>query len=360
MFHWQSASRLLIATFALVAAVAVGAPALAQGDVAVGDDGTTASAATTAASGEAGASESDADAASNTPKNEKTKKKRRNPTDWGDLRNYIPSIGLGFGVTFDKAESTVSGSTRWNDDDNTNVCRYYNPNKIPATTCMQYADAFDSSFVGGAFNVDARIDLPEFDAPGRPRLFAATSLVIQNQDEKALASYGVPRSQWNESNGVLGQTNQDGYARIEQTVAPANLIFAGVGASFELPIESYPVRINTSVNYFRAKNVVGALHDWAAPTGTPSVTLNPTHDLITQGIAPGIGLDVDIGQVDWMAIGFYSTTYVGIPLSGDTWSATVENGYAPVAPGENVTTYTHDRGIDVSVFVGLRFSLVRD
>jgi hypothetical protein len=340
MIHRQSACRLLIATLAL----AIASPAIAQDETA--------------------ASETDAPVDEVLDEVEPTRRKRRDPSDWSDWRNYTPSIGAGFGVTFDWMQSSIDGTLKYSQSGIFDPCNF---NAEATGNCTLIQDEFDDTISGGAFTIDVRLDLPEFDIPSKPRLFAMVNYVAHNQERKSLANFGVQRAIWLESANVLGGGVWPPFLRVEQGFDLENTLYLGVGGSFLLPVDAYPIRITAGVSYYRSKGQVDALIDWA--TSPVSATRPPpqassiqriSEELITQGIAPSLGLDVEVGRVGWLALTFYSNSYLGIPLAGTDWGATMFSGYAGFLPDEGFTDFSYERGINVSTFVGIRFSFVGD
>ncbi len=332
MNPWQSALRLLIATLVL----AIALPVWAQ-DEPAGDS---------------------ADAESESQP--KPRRKRREPSDWGDWRNYEPSAIIGMGITWDKASSSLSGRTRAL---NSPFATCPDPPPPGLFPCVDSSGEWDGIYAGGALNFGGRLRMPEFDVPTKPRLFINASLVLQRQDNSALASDGVPRVNWLGAQDFLGALNsEDKFLRVEQTVDPKTTLFVGIGAEFLLPIDLYDIRINTSVNYFRSKAGIGAVYDFAdGPTQDQAnglwSPLFETQDLVSHGIAPGIGLDVDIGENEWVKFGFYTDAYVGFALSDTSATATLLNGFAPVQPGpDERMDYSYDRGLNISILIGIRLS----
>lgn len=291
--------------------------------------------------------------------------KRRDPADWGDWRNYQPSVILGFGITWDQADSSLDGVTRWSPAFVANCIQPYGIGT--GQNCVASSDSFDGWYAGGALNTGGRVRLPELDLPGHPRAFINASVVIQRQDEKALASSGVPTSNWLSSSDLLGGGGQQKFLRLEQTIDPQTLLFLGLGAEFLLPIDLYNVRLNASVNYFRTKASVGARYDFLdaateEDSSFGSLDEFSSRDLITHGIAPGVGLDVDIGETEHLEFGFYADTFVGFPLSDGGTLETLYNGY-PISSGQTAVErvdFRHERGINISVMIGIRVSLAND
>ena len=348
MLHWQSASRLLIVMLAL----AIPWPAAAQTDAAAGDDVL-----------DAGAEE----------EVEIPKRKRRDPSDWTDWRNYEPSIGGGFGVTFDHADSTINGTTKYENSQPFVPC-FFDPepqNGIFLPNCEPNSGSFNSFFTGGAFYVDGRVMLPEFDVPSKPRLFASVAYVAQNQDQKVLANTGFPRSIWLEGQdafgGETGGVIQPPFLRLEQTIDPKNQLFAGIGGSFLLPVDSYPIRLNVNFNYYRSQATIGALYDMSTGPRSPYLStpdfdqrITVKSEMITQGIAPGAGIDIEIGRLGWASLGLFSNVLVGIPLADNDWDLELFNGYIGFLPEEGFNDFKFERGINVSVFVGVRVGIGGD
>jgi len=349
MLHWQSASRLLIVMLAL----AIPWPTFAQSNADAGDDVL--------------------DAGADAEEAETPKRKRRNPSDWTDWRNYEPSIGGGFGVTFDHADSTINGITKYENSQIFKPC-FFDPdpdNAIFLPNCEANSGSFDGFFSGGAFYVDGRVMLPEFDVASKPRLFASVAFVAQNQDEKPLANSGFPRSIWFEAadafGGETGGVFQPPFLRLEQTIDPKSLLFAGIGSSFLLPVEAYAIRLNVSFNYYRSQATIGAFYDLASGPrspflGTPDFdqTITVKSEMITQGIAPGGGVDIEIGRVGWASLGLFGNVLVGIPLADNNWDTELFNGYVGLLPDEGFNEFKLERGINVSVFVGVRVGIGGD
>lgn len=294
-----------------------------------------------------------------------TRSKRRDPSDWSDWRNYQPSISGGFGVTFDHVDSSLYGINRWRPGGQVPQCTFY---PTANYTCVEVEDSYGGFVSGGAFNLGGRLTLPEFDAPAKPQLFANASWVSQRQGRKPLAYWGLPQKFWANSVDFLGGGGgEDPFLRAEQTIEPESLLFVGFGTSFLLPIDAYPVRLNGTVNYFRAKARVGARYDYTS-SAQPNAN-NPRGDtdqfvseeLVTHGIAPGVGLDAVIGETSLFTFGFYTDFFVGFPLSGTSYEETLTNGYInPTSGPEEKIDFHFDRDVNYSVFVGLRLSLTRD
>lgn len=342
MFDPRQAWRLVVATLAL-GLVGHGGMASAQSS----------GGASAASKGEASA----ADAAS------AAHSKRRDSSDWGDWRNYRPSIGGGIGVTFDQAESSYEGITRWAPGGARVECAA--EDVLNPATCIRVGDSYDGSISGGAFNLVGRLTLPEFDVRSKPQLFLNASWAVQRQGQRALSKQGYPEETWISSGQFLGGLDDEKYLHIEQTLEPKTVLFLGLGASFELPIEAYPVRISGTVSYFRAAAEAGARYDYtSSPTSSYPAGDDDQFtsvDLVTHGIAPGVGIDVVIGENEWFEFGFYSEFFVGIPLSGDTYEERLTNGYAPNHAGaDEKVDFQMERNLHFSTFVGLRVSLARD
>jgi hypothetical protein len=324
---------------ALLASVAL--PAWAQADTAADDD----------------AAKSTGDAP--------TRQERRDPSDWRDWRNYQPSISGGFGVTFDHLDSSLQGINRWRPGGAIPECSF--PGDPTPETCVRVESSFDGFIQGGAFNLGGRVTLPEFDVPSKPQIFANASWGRQRQGQQALAYAGIPSEFWGSSQDFLGGVGQDKFLRVEQTIEPKSVLFVGLGASFMLPIQDYPVRINATVNYYRSSAEVGARYDFLPSPNNTDPGFNSdqfvSESLITHGIAPGIGIDAVLGENRFFEFGFYTDFFVGFPLSDNTYTQTLTNGYAPpsgYAGDEEKFDFYFDRDVNYSVFIGLRLSLARD
>lgn len=335
MFHWQSALRLVIVALVL----GLSAPALAQVD--------------------SDAADAVLDAPDEAPK---PTKKRRDRSDWGNWRNYEPSLLAGFGVTFEQADSSLQGRTGWLASTAFIGCRLP---QIGTTgdNCREWDQSEDGFYSGGAFNLAGRVMLPEFDVRSKPRLFAQVTWVSQRQKNKPLANDGPPREIWLDATGTLGNGGflSDPYVRLEQSVNPASSLFVGVGASFLLPVDMYKTRLYGGVNYYRNKSTVSALYDFTDSPRPNLTQLDATAvtrtDLIIHGIAPSIGIDVEIDTFKAVQVGFFTEFYAGIPLSGDQWETRLVNGF-PSSGGldDSIVNFSHDRGVLLSLMLGLRFT----
>jgi hypothetical protein len=259
------------------------------------------------------------------------------PTSWSDWRSYTPSIAMGFGATIENTTSTAAGEA-W----------IQNPPQSPNQRHV-FSVASDAGLKGVSIQARVRLLAPQLDFPSRPRLFVHAGYTAQIQEPSTLAEYGSPATFWANSGNLP--------MRIAQIVDPTQRAHAGLGASFLLPLDSYPTRLNLHVNYaishVEIVNEVWCQCAVTNPTGGydyPTARGGTTQSLTTHEIAPGVGIDVDIDRLGPVIVGFFADFMLGIPFAGES----IADVNAP-PPGVRID-YLFERELSYDVALGLRLS----
>jgi hypothetical protein len=284
---------------------------------------------------------------------------------WNDWRSYRISVTGGFGVTFDHVDSRYVGAMRHLSGGSLD-CLFPEDTLPNRNNCIRLSGEQGGFVSGGAFNVGGRLTLHEFDVPTRPRVFLNASLALQQQGSQTLAHEGLPSDLWRNATDTLGGIGRDPFLYIAQTFDPRSVLFAGLGSSFVLlPLEDHPVRLNGTISYFRSKGDASARFDFtnnpvsSSPLGDPDLFV--AEEVIVHGIAPGVGLDVEVASNSLFEVGLYADFFVGFPLSDNAFRTTLTNGIPVANPGpEEQVEFRFDRDVNYSLFLGIRLGLVRD
>jgi hypothetical protein len=226
--------------------------------------------------------------------------------------------------------TTGSVSPTWS-----NCIREIPPPASDPNAVENFANSRNTSIDGFSLPLSAQLLAPPFESlPGSPRPFVQAGYYFFLSDEfDTLAADGPQPEDFNKLR--TDPTRPQSRLRIELLGEPKSRWFAGFGAAFRLPVDTYEVYLKPSVNYAEERiDVTGQITSTVAdpppiPTPTGQVEFSKTNAFVdsqvVREISLGLGLDVLIGKLGPMGVGLAFDLFASFPVDGGKTRFVVAN-----------------------------------
>ena len=312
-----------------------------------------------------------------------------------DWSNWTPSITLGLGiVSQDLSTKIFGGFAQLKDVGTFDPDIFGTPGEVFCRARIKTAQAngciFDFTADTGSSLADPAIPFgvtflsPAIrDFPGKPRAFFQAGYGFPQGGDTELATVNSAPRLNRTGTSLLPLEAKD--VNVFVFSKPVGFWWAGVGTSFSVPMGEYDVEIKPSINYLGETIKSEVIVEEHIPRlGDPAEALpDPVTGIIGQtfyhtsnvskdvyhGIAPGLGLNIELGRRGPVAIGLYADSLFGIFFEERTASFSSVSKPIPAhptavgrefdVPGRGEVRLRFDR-YTIVAHAGLRFSWVGD